>query len=135
MKVRVCGKNSIPFFHVDQAINLPSVQPIFRFNKKCKETRIQIDNTDLCRVSQKKVWFTPPGAKVYLFVCNSPVCRFFNIFLIFFCTPFAKKKIREPFFLSKSKFQKNKIVYVNYFYRNVKFCKDWIIESQKMAKF
>ena len=108
MKVRVCGKNSIPFFHVDQAINLPSVQPIFRFNKKCKETRIQIDNTDICRVSQKKVWFTAPGAKVYLFCATLLYGIFFENYFFFWYSNGPKKNLRAFFFI-KSKVKKSKI--------------------------
>jgi len=48
-------------------------------------------------------------------------------FFIFFGIPMAQKKIREPFFLSKSKVQKSKSLYINYFYQNLKFIK---IESQ-----
>ena len=72
--------------------------------------------------------------KIVPFLFNSPLWCFFNIFwkfVNFFGNPMAQKKIREPFFLSKSKVQKSKNVYINYFYRNLKFCKDWITESQK----
>ena len=60
------------------------------------------------------------------FLCNSPVCVFIYFLKIcnFFGTPMAQKKICEPFFLSKSKVQKSKNVYINYFYRNKKIFKD-----------
>jgi len=83
------------------------------------------------RVSQKKVWLPEPGEKLYLF-CATLLYGVFSIFYknsnfsLVFHLP---KKIREPFFLSKSKVQKSKNVYINYFNRNLKFYKDWITES------
>jgi len=89
------------------------------------------------RVSQKKVWFVAPDTKLYLFFeqlyCMVFFQYFFNVF-IFFGTSMARKKIREHFFLSKSKVQKNKNVLINCFYPNLKFYKDWITESQKICK-
>ena len=68
-------------------------------------------------------------------LCNSPVWCIFNIILLkiwnLFGTPMAQKKIRKPFLLSKSKVQKSKNVYINYFYRNLKFFKDCITENSQ----
>ena len=46
----------------------------------------------------------------------------------------APKKNPQTFFLSKLKVQKSKNVYINFFYRNLKFYKDLITESQKILK-
>jgi len=39
-----------------------------------------LNRVRIYRVSQKKVWFAVPGAKLFLFLCNSPVW----VFSIFF---------------------------------------------------
>ena len=60
------------------------------------------------------MWFTAPGAKVYLFSCNSPVWRLFSIFWIyfyFFGTPSAKKNPRTFFSLKIKSLEKQKCVY------------------------
>ena len=62
---------------------------------------------------------------------------YFQYFLkicIFFWYSNDPKKNREPFPLSKSKLHKSKNVYINYLYRNLKFHKDWITESEIIGK-
>ena len=84
------------------------------------------------RASQKSV-ISGAWCKILPFLCNSPIWCFFNIFwkfLIFLVFQWLKK-IREPFFLSKSKVQKSKYVYINYFNRRPKFYKIWIIENSQ----
>ena len=56
----------------------------------------------------------------------------YGVFSIFFLV--LKRKSANLFFLSKSKVQKSKIVYINYFYQDLKMFKDWIKESQKICK-
>ena len=63
--------------------------------------------------------------------CFSIFFENFKFFLVFQWL----KKIRKPFFLSKSKVQKIKNVDINYFYQNLKFYKYWIAESQKKKQF
>ena len=87
----------------------------------------------------KKVWFAAPGAKMYLF-CATLMYVVFHYFLkicnYFFGTPvqWPKRKSANLFFLRKSKVQKSKNLYRNYFYRNLKSFNDWIKESQKIRK-
>ena len=84
------------------------------------------------RVSQRKVWLVEPGAKFYLFLCATllwgvffSICWIFEIWL---------QKNPRTFFLSKSKVQKSKNVWINYFNRNLKVLKDWITKSHKFRK-
>jgi len=72
------------------------------------------------------------GGKFYLY-CATLVWCFFNIFEIlkFFWYSNGSKKFANLFF-SKSKVQKSKNVYINYFYQNLRFYKDWITESKKI---
>ena len=44
------------------------------------------------------------------------------------------KRKSVNFFFSQKKVQKSKNVYINYFYRNLKYFNDWIKESQKIRK-
>ena len=89
--------------------------------------RVSQKRCDLWRLEQNFTFFVQLSCMVFF-------QYFFLNLLIFFGTPMARKKIREPFFLSKSKVQKSKNVYRNYFYRNQKFYKDWTKESQKIRK-
>ena len=60
-------------------------------------------------------------AKLYFFLCNSLVDRLYGVFSIFFGNSlffwysYGTKKLREPFFLSKSKVQKSKNVNIHKF--------------------
>ena len=67
-------------------------------------------------------------------VKKSVICGTLCKIAPFFVTPMTQKKIREAFFLSTSKVQKSKNVYINYVYRNLKKFKHWIKESQKIRK-
>ena len=80
----------------------------------------------------KKVWFAALGAKLYLFcatLLSAVFSIFFENFKFFFGTLNGPKKLKL-----KLKVQKSKNVYIKYFYRNIKFYKDWITESQKFCK-
>ena len=90
----------------------------------CYETQFFVINY---RVSKKSV-ICIAWCKIVPFLCNPPVWCFFNFFLV------LKRKSANLFFLSKSKVQKSKIVYINYFYQDLKMFKDWIKESQKICK-
>jgi len=82
------------------------------------------------------VWFAAPGAKLYLF-CATLLYGVFSIFFEHFYFFWYSNGLKEnplTFFLSKSKVQESKNVYINYFYRNLKFFKDWITESQIIHK-
>ena len=65
------------------------------------------------RVSQKKMWLAAPGAKLYPF-CATLLYGVFTIFFVVFLILQWPKKIHKPFFLSKSKIQKNKNVLRKY---------------------
>ena len=76
------------------------------------------------RERQIKVWFAAHGAKLHLFLWNSPVWCFFDVFwkfVIFFGTPMAQKKSANLFSLKIQSSEKQ-------------FFKNWIIESQKIPK-
>jgi len=81
-------------------------------------TNKQTNKNTYIQGDQKKVWFAAPCAKSHLS----------------FVTLITQKKIREAFFLSTSKVQKSKNVYINYVYQNLKNFKHWIKESQKIRK-
>ena len=95
---------SLSFVFMFEGLNFFSItSPYIAFKLSLKNYL----HTYIYRVSQKKVWFTAPGAKVNLFSCNSPVWRLYNIFWIFFKfffgTSNCQKKSANSFFLSKSK--------------------------------
>jgi len=73
------------------------------------------------------------GGKFYLYCATLVRCffQYFWNFEIFFGIPMAQKNPRT-FYFSKSKVQKSKNVYINYFYQNLRFYKDWITESKKI---
>ena len=65
------------------------------------------------RVSQKKVWFAEPGAKLFLFCVQLSCIVFFQYFwkiVIFFGTSMAQKKSSNLFFSQNLKFRKQKCV-------------------------
>jgi len=103
----------------------------------CLKRKYYFSNKIDIQGESKKVWFTAFGTKVYLFLCNSSVRCFFNIFenfKFFLVLKWSKKKSANPFFLSKSKVYESKNVHINYFYRNLNSYKVWITESQKIGK-
>ena len=73
----------------------------------------------------KKVWFAALGGKLYLF-CATLLYGVFLYFLKicnFFLVVQRPKKNPQTFFSFKIKVQKSKNVFINYFYRNLKFKK------------
>ena len=71
--------------------------------------------------------------KILSFLCVLSCMVFFSIFFWhYFVLKCLKKIIRTFFFWSKV--HKSKHVYLYYFYKILKFYKDWITEFQKMCK-
>ena len=86
--------------------------------------------------SNKNVGFTAPVQKYNFFCATLLYGVFFNIFwkfLIYLVLLWSKKKIRTLFSLKRKSLEKQN-VYINYFYQNLKFYKDWITEPQKIGK-
>ena len=70
-------------------------------------------NINLYRVSQKKVWFAAPGAKLYSFLCNSPVwcfSIFFENLQFFLVLQWPQKKSANLFSLKIKNSEKQKCV-------------------------
>ena len=85
------------------------------------------------RASQKSV-ISGAWCKILPFFVQFSYMVFFQYFLKIFNFSWYSnglKKIREPFFLSKSKVQKSKNVYRNYFNRRPKFYIIWIVENSQ----